>query len=164
MRHRWRRGALAGALAFAAARAAHAAAPPPGALFTSAASFNSTDHIVSTTVFHWFGANDGQVSGPWRPLGGRATWDGSVDFFKRQIKDIMDANVQVMYCHLMGDPAHEQKQVNLFQAAAELRAQAAASASAPAVPAASNARDTSTAPALAKALRHRCRILRCTLS
>src|SRR5439155_3947773 len=35
----------------------------------------------------------------------------------------MDANIQVMYCHLMGDPAHEQKQINLFQAAAELRAQ-----------------------------------------
>src|SRR5437867_1631352 len=94
-----------------------------GPLYTSAPSFNSTDHIVSTTVFHWFGATDGQQIGPWRPLEGRPSWDGSVDFFKRQIKDIMDANIQVMYCHLMGDPAHEQKQINLFQAAGELRAQ-----------------------------------------
>src|SRR5262252_7015617 len=123
MKQRWRSAMVgAGAVAIAAARV-HAATPPPNALLTSAATFNSTDHIVSTTVFHWFGANDGQVSGPWRPLGGRQTWDGSVDFFKAQIKDIMDANIQVMYCHLMGDPAHEQKQINLFQAASELRTQ-----------------------------------------
>jgi hypothetical protein len=128
MKQRWqRRGrcawAGAGAVAFAAAYAACAATPPPNALLTSAPTFNSADHIVSTTVFHWFGANDGQQSGPWRPLAGRATWDGSVDFFKGQIKDMMDANIQVMYCHLMGDPSQEQRQVNLFQAASQLRAQ-----------------------------------------
>ena len=102
---------VAGAMALATARVSYAATPPASALLTPAATFNATDHIVSTTVFHWFGANDGQQIGPWRPLGGRPAWDGSVDFFKGQIKDIMDANIQVMYCHLMGDPAHEQRQV-----------------------------------------------------
>ena len=99
--------------------AVRASAPP--ALYTSAPSFSSSDKIVSTTVFHWFGATDGQQIGPWRPLEGRPAWDGGTPFFKRQIKDIMDANIQVMYVHLMGDPAHEQKRVNLFQAAADLR-------------------------------------------
>src|SRR5687768_4438603 len=105
----------------ARADAAPAPRPPPPPLYTAAPSFNVNDKIVSATVFHWFGATDGQQIGPWRPLEGRPAWDGGVPFFKRQIKDIMDANVQVMYVHLMGDPAHEQKRVNLFQAASELR-------------------------------------------
>src|SRR5207302_315702 len=88
-------GAVASALAvlfvLCLAAPVNAVTPPPGALYTPASSFNSTDHIVSTTVFHWFGATDGQQIGPWRPLEGRPAWDGSVDFFKRQIKDIMDA-------------------------------------------------------------------------
>jgi hypothetical protein len=104
-----------------AASASSARAVPP--LITPAASFNRTDKIVSATVFHWFGATNGQLIGPWRPLEGRPAWDGSVDFWKRQIKDIMDANIQMMYVHLMTDPAHEQRRVNLFQAAGELRAE-----------------------------------------
>lgn len=99
------------------------AAAAPGPLYTPSSSFNVNDKIVSTTVFHWFGATNGQLSGPWRPLEGRAAWDGEVPFWKRQIKDIMDANISVMYVHLMADPAHEQRRVNLFQAAAELRSE-----------------------------------------
>src|SRR6266545_2393015 len=79
----------------------HAATPPP--LYTSAGSFNLNSRIVSTTVFHWFSANNGQLSGPWRPVEGRPAWDGSVPFFKRQIKDIMDANIDMMYVHLIPD-------------------------------------------------------------
>src|SRR6185436_5550886 len=106
---RGRRRVLARAVATAAiglgARAI-AATPPPGALNTSAPSFASTDHLVSTTVFHWFTATDGQQIGPWRPLEGRANWTGDVPFWKRQIKDIMDANIQMMYVHLI--PDHDQ--------------------------------------------------------
>ncbi len=124
----WNRRAAAApaaaALLLATSAAATApAATPAGPLYTPAPSFAANDKVVSATVFHWFGSTDGQQLGPWRPLEGRPAWDGSVDFFKRQIKDIMDANIRVMYVHLMADPAHEQKRVNLFQAAAELRTQ-----------------------------------------
>src|SRR5688500_2248424 len=81
------------------ARPGSAANPP--ALYTSNPSYNLNSRITSTTVFHWYSAADGQLSGPWRPAEGRAAWDGSVAFWKRQIKDIMDANIDVMYVHLI---------------------------------------------------------------
>jgi hypothetical protein len=104
-----------------AALSASIAAAQPATLYTPAASFNTTDHIVSATVFHWYTADTGQNSGPWQPLEGRANWTGDVPFWKAQIKDIMDANIQMMYVHLI--PDHDQQRINLFQAASELRAQ-----------------------------------------
>ncbi|MEA2707498.1 MAG: hypothetical protein QOF78_99 [Phycisphaerales bacterium] len=107
----------------AQAAAATATIPP---LYTPAPSFNLNSRITSTTVFHWFSANNGQLAGPWRPPEGRAAWDGSVPFWKGQIKDIMDANIDVMYVHLipgMTTFAPENQRVNLFTAAAQLRAE-----------------------------------------
>jgi hypothetical protein len=103
-----------------------AAAATPPALYTPSPSFNLNSHITSTTVFHWFSSTDGQLSGPWRPAEGRAAWDGGVDFWKRQVKDMMDANIDVMYVHLipsMGSFAPEQGRINLFTALGQLRAQ-----------------------------------------
>src|SRR5688572_17742838 len=102
------------------------AATPPATLYTPNPTFNLNSRITSTTVFHWFGASTGQVSGPWRPAEGRAAWDGSVNFWKRQIKDIMDANIDVMHVHLipdMGSFAPEQGRINLFAAHGQLRAE-----------------------------------------
>jgi hypothetical protein len=79
-----------------------------------------TDRLVSTNVFHWFTSNGGQRTGPWRPVEGRQNWTGEPDFWVRQIKDIMDANIDVMYVHLM--PDSEQQRINLFSAYAQLRA------------------------------------------
>ena len=103
---------------------ASAATPPP--LYTSNPSYNLNSRITSTTVFHWFSANDGQLAGPWRPAEGRAAWDGSTAFWKRQIKDMMDANIDVMYVHLipgMNSFAPEQGRINLFAAHGQLRAE-----------------------------------------
>lgn len=90
-------------------------------LYTPSSTFKTTDPIVSTPVFNWYRATSGQSSGPWRPVEGRASWTGDVDFWKRQIKDIMDANIQLMYVHLI--PGDDNERQNLFRAASELRAQ-----------------------------------------
>jgi hypothetical protein len=80
----------------------------------------ATDRLVSAVVFHWFTSNGGQQTGPWPPVEGRVNWTGEPPFWIRQIKDIMDANTDVMYVHLM--PADEQQRTNLFAAYAQLRA------------------------------------------
>ncbi len=101
-----------------------AVSPPP--LYTPSQSFGLNSRITSTTVFHWFSASGGQVAGPWRPAEGRAAWDGSVNFYKRQIKDMMDANIDLLYVHLipsMNSFAPEQGRVNLFAAHGQLRAE-----------------------------------------
>jgi hypothetical protein len=79
-----------------------------------------TNRLVSAVVFHWFTTGDGQRSGPWRPVEGRSNWTGEAPFWVRQIKDIMDANIDVMYVHLM--PDMEQQRINLFAAYSQLRA------------------------------------------
>jgi len=91
------------------------------ALFHSDPNYTITDHLVSTTVFVWYNPTQGQMSGPWAPLEGRPNWTGDVDFWKRQIKDMMDANIDVMYVIMF--PPFETERTNLFQAAYELRAE-----------------------------------------
>src|SRR4051794_34773730 len=99
-----------------------AADPTPiPTLFIPSPSFTTGQHIVSATVFNWFDANGGQRSGPWRPLEGRANWTGDVAFWERQLKDMMDANIDMIY--VIEIPDHDQQRVNLFAAANDLRAQ-----------------------------------------
>jgi hypothetical protein len=83
--------------------------------------FARTNHLVSATVFHWFGPADGQVSGPWRPIEGRSNWTGETAFWQGQIKQIMAANIDTMYVHLFDAGIHEQRRVNLFKALNQLR-------------------------------------------
>lgn len=100
---------------------AQAQSPPP--LFTSAPSFSATSHCVAVSVFVWFSATGGQLSGPWRPLEGRSRWTGLPDWWQGQIKQIMMANIDVLYVHLYNDPNTDQIRVNLFNALNQLRAQ-----------------------------------------
>jgi len=92
---------------------------PP--LYTQGDTFNLNSHIVSTSVFCWYTSAGGQLSGPWLPLEGRANWTGETDWWKKQIKQIMTANIDVLYVHLI--PQMEQQRVNLFRALSEMRAQ-----------------------------------------
>jgi len=96
------------------------AAELPKYLGTPGSAFKSSERTVGIYVFHWYSPRAGQTKSVWKPLEGRENWDGSVDFWKRQVKDIMDANVDIMYVHLIDE--HEDKRVNLFQAYADLRA------------------------------------------
>jgi hypothetical protein len=91
----------------------------PSSLLTSASSFNMDSRIVSTTVFHWYVPNGGQLTGPWRPVEGRENWTGEPDWWKSQIKQIMAANIDVLWVHLI--PTVEHVRVNLFRALHELR-------------------------------------------
>jgi hypothetical protein len=88
--------------------------PPPRAI-------TSDSRYVGATVFHWFVANSGQNSGPWRPTEGRTAWTGEPDFWQEQIKQIMSANIDVMYVHLIRHA--EVQRVNLFRALSQMRAQ-----------------------------------------
>ncbi len=70
-------------------------------------------------VFHWYSVTTGQSSGPWRPFEGRSAWTGEVPFWRDQIKDIMDANIDVMYVHLFNGFDYSREQ--LFEALSQLR-------------------------------------------
>lgn len=88
-------------------------------LLTSTTKFNIDSHVVGTSVFHWYGANAGQVSSPWIPLEGRVNWTGEVPFWKTMIKQAMAANIDVFYILVI--PHMEQERINLFKALNELR-------------------------------------------
>ena len=91
----------------------------PSVLQTEGIPYDLYDNIVSTSVFHWYTAYGGQVSGPWRPLDGRSNWTGKVDWWKSQIKQTMTANIDVLYVHLI--PYMEQQRINLFAALSQMR-------------------------------------------
>ena len=96
-------------------------AQPVGGLFTSRPSFNHTNHLVSVSVFHWFTATGGQLTGPWQPVEGRSNWTGDTNFWRNQIKQLMAANMDVLYVHLI--PSSEQQRINHFQALNQLRSE-----------------------------------------
>lgn len=90
-------------------------------LGTPGRSFTSSDRTVGAYVFHWYTPTDGQTHGVWKPREGRLKWDGSVDFWRRQLKDVMDANIDIIYVHLID--RFEPQRVNLFEALGRLRAE-----------------------------------------
>ena len=93
---------------------------PVNGLYTpSISSYAVTDHVVSTTVFHWFATDGGQLSGPWIPVGGRPSWTGGTDWWQAQIKQLMAANIDILYVHLIDQT--EDIRVNLFRALNQLR-------------------------------------------
>jgi len=92
-----------------------------GSLFTAGRQFELWDPIVSTTVFHWFTPTEGNVSGPWIPVEGRPAWTGQKDWWMSQIKQMMLANIDVIYLHLI--TRFEQQRINFFEALSELRSQ-----------------------------------------
>ncbi len=94
-------------------------AQPAEGLFTPRASFDLTNRLVSVSVFQWFTANGGQLTGPWRPVEGRSNWTGTTSFWRTQIKQMMAANFDMLYVHLI--PSSEQERINLFQALNQLR-------------------------------------------
>jgi len=93
---------------------------PLAAHATPGRAFSSSDKIVAAYVFQWFTVSGGQTHGVWHPLEGRENWDGSVAFWTRQVKDMMDANIDLLYVHLI--PDFETQRVNLFTALSQLRA------------------------------------------
>lgn len=92
---------------------------PAEGLYTPMASFNKTDHVVSTTVFQWYTSTGGQLDGPWLPLEGRPLWTGFPDWWVKQIKQMMMANIDVLNVQLV--PAFDQERINLFKALNQLR-------------------------------------------
>lgn len=92
-----------------------------GDLYTSKPAFSVTNHIVSASVFSWFDAAGGQISGPWRPLEGRAKWTGETDWWKSQVKQMMMANIDLLYVQHCFD--HEPQKMNLFKALNQLRSE-----------------------------------------
>jgi len=93
----------------------------PTTLSTPAPSFSMNSKILSTTVFHWYVPNGGQLVGPWRPIEGRENWTGEVHWWKSQIKQMMAANIDVIWVHLI--PGWENIRSNLFRALYEMRAE-----------------------------------------
>ena len=94
-------------------------AQTPEDLMSGDYNFKVADHVVGTSMFHWYTSYGGQVSGPWVPIEGRENWTGEVEFWKRMIKQSMAANIDIFYVHLI--PHMDQQRINLFQALYELR-------------------------------------------
>lgn len=82
-------------------------------------SFKRMEPFVGTTVFHWYGPNEGSVRGPWPPIGGRATWTGEPAVWAAQIRQIMMANIDAVYLHCMNQ--YESIRINYFKACNHLR-------------------------------------------
>ncbi len=92
---------------------------PP--VYTQGRDFSATDRFVATTLFHWFTPYAGQEDGPWEPLEGRENWTGEALWWRGQIKDMMDANIDVLYVHLYNGLHYQREQI--FRAIAELRSE-----------------------------------------
>lgn len=92
---------------------------PP--VFTKGREYGEDDDWIGTYVFHWFNESSGQDQGPWMPLEGRDQWTGKVPFWRAQIKDIMDANIDVIFLH-MWNGFHEERE-QFFKAYQELRSE-----------------------------------------
>ena len=90
-----------------------------GFLGTSSKSFSLSNHIISTSFFPWYSETAGQKLGPWIPIEGRENWTGAPDWWKSQIKQVMLANIDLLYVLLI--PEMELQRVNLFRALFELR-------------------------------------------
>ncbi len=90
---------------------------PP--IYTMGRQFTASDRWVGTHVFHWFMNYGGQIQGPWRPVEGRGKWTGEVPFWRDQIKDMMDSNIEVLYVHLWNG-FHLQRE-QFFEALNQLR-------------------------------------------
>ncbi len=91
----------------------------PDSLITSSHQFSTSNHIVATSMFHWYGKNSGQLVSPWIPIEGRDKWTGEVPFWKTMIKQAMAANIDVFYILVI--PSMEKARLNLFRALNELR-------------------------------------------
>ena len=89
-------------------------------LLTNGNQFSVSNHIVATSFFGWYGEGEWQLDGPWIPVNGRSSWNGSIDYWKTMIKEVMDANIDVMYIELI--PVMQQSRGNLFIALNQLRA------------------------------------------
>ncbi|MCB0837517.1 MAG: hypothetical protein KDE26_12415 [Bacteroidetes bacterium] len=90
-------------------------------LFRPNPSFTANDRLVTTTVFHWYGSMGGQLSGPWVPIEGRQNWTGTHIWWKSQVKQMMAANIDIIYVHLMNQT--EPVRRNLFKALYEMRSE-----------------------------------------
>jgi len=90
-------------------------------LFSAGNEFSVSNHIVSTSFFTWFSVDGGQLSSPWIPLEGRESWTGGVGFWKEFIKQVMAANIDVLYVELI--PYMENQRGNLFMALYLLRSE-----------------------------------------
>jgi hypothetical protein len=90
-------------------------------LVTPSRAFSRYDSVVSATVFHWFTPTDGNLSGAWPPPEGREEWTGEPEWWEQQLKQMMMANLDVIYVHLI--ERFEQQRLNLFTAYARLRLQ-----------------------------------------
>ncbi|HVS64347.1 MAG TPA: hypothetical protein VMT85_12690 [Thermoanaerobaculia bacterium] len=96
--------------------------PPYPQITREGRAFSLTDRYVAATFFHWYVSNGGQLQGAWPPLEGRAGWTGDVPFWRRQIKDVMDAGIDVLYVHLFPEQ-FETTRIDIFRALSELRSE-----------------------------------------
>jgi hypothetical protein len=99
---------------------AEAQQTPPALYRTAQQTFTSNTRYVTADLFTWFTASGGQLESNWVPLEGRSAWDGGVNFWKDQVKQLMAANVDTLYVHMYGTQNRTQRQ-NLFGALSQLR-------------------------------------------
>ncbi|GEM_PF-6424102 len=93
----------------------------PDSLLIEGNHFKVSSHIVSTSFFCWYGPGEWQVVVPWIPVDGRESWDGSQRYWRTMIKQLMAANIDVVYVELI--PTLETNRGNFFLALKSLRAE-----------------------------------------
>lgn len=95
------------------------AGTPP--LFSDDLTYEVHSNLVCTSVFHWYTSYSGQLSGPWLPYDGRYSWTGKTTWWKEQLKQMMKANIDVLFVHVI--ESFETERVNLFRAMSDLRSE-----------------------------------------
>lgn len=93
----------------------------PDYLGTPGRAFQTSENLVGLYVFHWYTPTTGQTKSVWKPVEGRPAWDGSVAFWREEIKDMMAANPDFLLVHLIDH--HEPQRIHLFEALSSLRAE-----------------------------------------
>ena len=84
-------------------------------------SFAIDDRLVGAYLFHWYTATSGQQSGPWPPVDGRRQWTGEPSSWKPMIMQLMAANIDIIWVHLMNE--YEPQRENFFAALNSMRAE-----------------------------------------
>jgi len=84
-------------------------------------SFAIQDRIVGAYFFHWYTTTSGQQSGPWPPMEGRRRWTGEPSSWKPLIMQLMAANIDIIWVHLMNE--YEPQRENFFRALCSMRAE-----------------------------------------
>lgn len=71
--------------------------PSPDAAASTTSGLDGARKLAGPVVFHWFEERRGQALSAWLPLEGRPAWDGSVEFWSRQDRLVVESGFNFIF-------------------------------------------------------------------